>query len=157
MLAVDRLGQDLGAGGFAGPARADEQVGVGQASGLDLLFQRLGNMFLTDNVVKRLRPVFAIERLIHHLRASPPGTENIKNVTIDKTAHPPLNRRHARYHSSQLGLGAPTAHGVTCLMLLGSPPDMVHKAPLRGTEPSTPLTAGRRHIDLSGGGNSSLL
>ena len=27
----------------------------------------------------------------------------------------------------------------------------------RGTEPSTPLTAGRRHINLSGGGNSSLL
>ena len=157
MLAVDRLGQDLGTGGLAGPARADEQVGMGQTPGLDLLFERLGNMLLTDNVVKRLRPVFAIERLIHHLRASPPGTENIKNVTIDKTAHPPLNRRHARYHSSQLGLGAPTAHGVTCLMLLGSPPDMVHKAPLRGTEPSTPLTAGRRHINLSGGGNSSLL
>ena len=157
MLTVDRLGQDLGAGGLAGAARADEQIGVGQPSGLDLLFERLGNMLLTDNIVKRLRPVFAIERLIHHLRASPPGTENIKNVTIDKTAHPPLNRRHARYHSSQLGLGAPTAHGVTCLMLLGSPPDMVHKAPLRGTEPSTPLTAGRRHINLSGGGNSSLL
>ena len=80
MLAVDRLGQDLGAGGLAGPARADEQIGVGQPSGLDLLFQRLGNMLLTDDVVKRLRPLFAIERLIHHSRASPPGTEN-----IDKT------------------------------------------------------------------------
>ena len=71
VLAVDRLGQDLGAGGLAGAARADEQVGMGQPSGLDLLFQRLGNMLLTDDVVKRLRPVFAVESLIHcalHLR-----------------------------------------------------------------------------------------
>ena len=72
MLAVDRLGQDFGAGSLAGAARADEQVGMGQPSRLDLLFQRLGNMLLTDNVVKRLRPVFAVESLIHncalHLR-----------------------------------------------------------------------------------------
>ena len=72
VLAVDCLGQNLGAGGLAGAARADEQVGVGQPSGLDLLFQRLGNMLLTDDVVKRLRPVFAVESLIHncalHLR-----------------------------------------------------------------------------------------
>ena len=71
VLAVDRLGQDLGAGGLAGAARADEQVGMGQPSGLDLLFQRLGNMLLADDVVKRLRPVFAVESLIHcalHLR-----------------------------------------------------------------------------------------
>ena len=66
MLAVDRLGQDLGAGSLAGAARADEQVGMGQPSRLDLLFQRLGNMLLTDNVVKRLRPVFAVESLIHN-------------------------------------------------------------------------------------------
>ena len=31
-------------------------------------------------------------------------------------------------------------------MLLGSPPDMVHGGPLRGTGASTPLTWGRRHI-----------
>ena len=31
-------------------------------------------------------------------------------------------------------------------MLLGSPPDMVHRGPLRGTGASTPLTWGRRHI-----------
>mgnify|MGYP000108003775 CR=1 FL=1 len=60
MLAVDRLGQDLGTGGLAGPARADEQVGMGQTPGLDLLFERLGNMLLTDDVVKGLRAVFAV-------------------------------------------------------------------------------------------------
>ena len=37
-------------------------------------------------------------------------------------------------------------------MLLGSPPDMVHGAPLRGTGPSTPLTAVRRHIGYPGAG-----
>ena len=68
MLAVDCLGQNLGAGGLAGAARADEQVGMGQPSRLDLLFQRLGNMFLTDDVVKRLWPVFAVESLIHIAR-----------------------------------------------------------------------------------------
>ena len=64
MLAVDRLGQNLGAGGLAGAARADEQVGMGQPSGLDLLFQRLGNMLLTDDVRKRFRSPFSVKRHI---------------------------------------------------------------------------------------------
>ena len=77
VLAVDRLGQDLGAGGLAGAARADEQVGMGQPSGLDLLFQRLGNMLLTDDVVKRLAAgICGTEP--DTLRASPPGAENMK-------------------------------------------------------------------------------
>ncbi len=41
-----------------------------------------------------------------------------------------------------LRTGTPTAHPVNCLMLLGSPPDMVHSPELRKTHPSTqPTTA----------------
>ena len=73
-------------------------------------------------------------------------------IVLDKTAHPPLHSRYIRYRSSRLGPGGPAAHGVTRLMLLGSPPDMVHGAPLRRAEPSSLLTAGRRHIDYPGAG-----
>jgi len=41
---------------------------------------------------------------------------------------------------SQLKIGNPTAHEKIHLMLLGSPPDMVHGFPLRQTNFSTPLT-----------------
>ena len=37
-------------------------------------------------------------------------------------------------------------------MLLGSPPDMVHGFPLRGTDLSSPLTGGRRHSAVPGAG-----
>ena len=37
-------------------------------------------------------------------------------------------------------------------MLLGSPPDMVHGFPLRGTDLSSPLTGGRRHSAGPGAG-----
>ena len=40
---------------------------------------------------------------------------------------------YTRYPCSQLGNGDPAAHGKIRLMLLGSPPDMVHGIPLRGT------------------------
>jgi len=43
----------------------------------------------------------------------------------------------ARIPFSSLGAGAPAAHRVNRLMLLGPPPDMVHSARLRRTHPST--------------------
>jgi len=50
-----------------------------------------------------------------------------------------LNQRYPRFPDSQLRNGILTAHGAFRLMLLGSPPDMVHGAPLRETVSSTPL------------------
>ena len=41
-----------------------------------------------------------------------------------------------------LRLGNFTAHELNCLMLLGSPPDMVHSRPLRETRPSTYIKIG---------------
>ena len=38
VLAVDRLGEDLGAGGLAGAPGAGEKVGVGQPAGGHLAF-----------------------------------------------------------------------------------------------------------------------
>ena len=54
--------------------------------------------------------------------------------------------RYARYAGSRLGPGSLTAHGKHRLMLLGSPPDMVHGFPLRETGSSTLLAGVRRHI-----------
>ena len=52
---------------------------------------------------------------------------------------------YARYAGSRLKPGYLTAHETHRLMLLGSPPDMVHGFPLRETGSSTLLTGVRRH------------
>ena len=48
--------------------------------------------------------------------------------------------QYARYAGSRLGPGYLTAHEKHRLMLLGSPPDMVHGFPLRETETSILLS-----------------
>ena len=53
--------------------------------------------------------------------------------------------RYARYAGSRLRPGSLTAHEKHRLMLLGSPPDMVHGFPLRETGSSSLLTGVRRH------------
>ena len=68
-----------------------------------------------------------------------------KSPAHGKTAHPSLNAHHTRYLHSQLGNGCLAAHRVDCLVLLGSPPDTVHRALLRKTKSSTPLIWVRRH------------
>ena len=57
---VDRFGKNLGAGGFSCTSRTGEKIGVRKLTGFDLVFERRGNMRLTDNVRKDLRPVFTI-------------------------------------------------------------------------------------------------
>ena len=52
---------------------------------------------------------------------------------------------YIRYAGSRLGPGCLAAHEKHRLMLLGSPPDMVHGFPLRETGSSTLLTGVRRH------------
>ena len=58
--AVHRLGQDFGAGGFAGAAGAGKQIGVGNATLFDLVFQRGGHMVLAVHIGKDPRAVFTI-------------------------------------------------------------------------------------------------
>ena len=52
---------------------------------------------------------------------------------------------HVRYAGSRLGPGNLAAQAKHRLMLLGSPPDMVHGLTLRETGSSTLLTGVRRH------------
>ena len=75
----------------------------------------------------------------------------------NKIAHPHLNKPNTRDLRSRLRNGSPAAHETIRLMLLGSPPDMVHGISLRKTDPSTSLTKVRRHSIKPGCGNSSLL
>ena len=60
--------------------------------------------------------------------------------------------RYARYPGSRLRSGNPAAQVAVRLVLLGSPPDTVHGAALRGTDPSSLLTWVRRHIAVPGAG-----
>ena len=57
--AVERLGQDAGGGGLADAAGAGEEVGVGDAIGLDGVGQGLGDRLLADEVGELLRPIAA--------------------------------------------------------------------------------------------------
>ena len=69
---------------------------------------------------------------------------NTKRPAHGKTAHPSSNAYQTRYPRSQLRNGTLAAHAAIRLMLLGSPPDMVHGTALRKTKSSTPLTWVRR-------------
>ena len=60
MLAVDRLGQDLGAGGLTRSARSAEQVGVGELPCRTFIFQNGGNVILTADFIKVARPPLAV-------------------------------------------------------------------------------------------------
>ena len=70
MLAVYRLGQDFGTGRLAGAPGTGKQVCVGSAAFRHLFFQGLRNVFLADDVGKRLGPPLAIQCLIQ--RRQPP-------------------------------------------------------------------------------------
>ena len=65
MLAVDGLGQDLGAGSLAGAPGPCEEVGVGGPPLGHLPPQGLGDVVLADHVGKHLGPPLAVQRLIH--------------------------------------------------------------------------------------------
>ena len=60
--------------------------------------------------------------------------------------------RYVRYPGSRLRSGNPAAQIAVRLVLLGSPPDTVHGAALRGTDPSSLLTRVRRHSAVPGAG-----
>ena len=81
----------------------------------------------------------------------------IKGSAHNKIAHPHLNLPNTRNLCSQLKNGNPAAHEKIHLMLLGSPPDMVHGISLRKTDFSTSLTQAGRYSNKPGCGNSSLL
>ena len=73
-------------------------------------------------------------------------------TNIKRAVHLPLYTRSIRYRRSWLRPSDLAAHGRFRLMLLGSPPDMVHRRPLRKTKPSTLLAAVRRYTGYPGAG-----
>ena len=60
--------------------------------------------------------------------------------------------RYDRYPDSRLRSGNPAAQIAVRLVLLGSPPDTVHGATLRGTDPSSLLFRVRQHSAVPGAG-----
>ncbi len=65
-VAVQAFGEDAGDGGFAGAARAAKQIGVRDALLLDGVGERLGDVFLADDVGETLRAVLSGYDLICH-------------------------------------------------------------------------------------------
>ena len=68
VLAVDRPGQDLGAGGLTGPPCPREQIGMGKTAGRHLALQRFCNVLLPDHLVKRAGAPLAVKCLIQKSR-----------------------------------------------------------------------------------------
>ena len=60
VLAVERLGKYLRAGGLARAARSDEQIRVRGAACRYLIFKRFRYVLLPDDLVKGLRPPLSI-------------------------------------------------------------------------------------------------
>src|SRR5262245_56025058 len=56
---VEALGKNSGDGGFAGAAWPAKQVRVGNAFLFDGVGQRSSNVFLSDDILKALRPIFS--------------------------------------------------------------------------------------------------
>jgi len=63
---VERLGDDAGGRGLAGAARADQEVGLGDAPHRDRVGQRPGDVLLADHLGERLGPILAGEDLVGH-------------------------------------------------------------------------------------------
>ena len=83
-------------------------------------------MSLSANAVKGGRSVFTVKCLMHIFTS-----QNLKNKPPGKIIHPKFDLiSHATPHPL-LGTGNPAAHQLNRLMLLGSPPDMVHSRQLR--------------------------
>ena len=61
LLAVERAGEDAGAGGLAASARAREQVGVVHPVGRQRVTQGFGDVVLPDDLGEGLRPITAVE------------------------------------------------------------------------------------------------
>ena len=131
MLAVDRLGQNFCAGGLPGATGPGEEVGVREPALGRLTAQGLGDMGLSHHIGEGLGPPFAIQCLIHS-----------KNLLSAKNRGPegpysPDETLSASIRSEP----EPSRHILSRLMLLGSPPDMVHRLPLRETGTSTRMPA----------------
>src|SRR6266852_9243617 len=64
---IEAFGENAGDGCFSGPARPAKNVSVSDALLFDGVGQRLGDVFLTHDVVETLRAVLAGDYLISHL------------------------------------------------------------------------------------------
>ena len=75
-LAVQRLGENPGDGGFAHPARTGEQKSVMQPLPVERVSQRTDHMLLADQFVKGAGAPFAGQNLIAH-EAPPMATKAV--------------------------------------------------------------------------------
>ena len=93
--AVDCLGKDLGATGFAGTPGAGKQISMAHSAADKLGFQRLGHRHLPGNIVESLRAVFTIKGLISGHTPLPFKMvwTNTKRPAHNKIAHPHLYKK----------------------------------------------------------------
>ena len=166
VFTVHRPGQDLGAGGLSRSPGAGKQVGVAQPAGGHLALERVGDMGLAHHIVKGAGPPFAVQGLIQgrspQIKSKRRGAEDAESRVasplsrrVRRVARPHTGLwrlRYTRYPGSRLRSGTPAAQVAVRLVLLGSPPDTVHGAALRGTDPSSLLTWGRQHNAVPGAG-----
>ena len=119
--AVDRFGEDLGAGGLAGAAHAGEQIGVAHPAGGDLVFQGRHDGPLAHHILEPLGPPLAVKGTIHGPSLLP--AEKHKNTDSAAGLSPALR-------SSAYECRLAETHRARRLRLLGSPPDLVHSGPV---------------------------
>ena len=135
LLAIERLGQDAGGGGLPHPARAGEQVGVGDAPRGEGVGEHL-HRWSCPTMSAKTWGRYLRARTVYDIRASAPRAPRPGGVK--KGRAPAVDRPVARSPGIRLRPGAPAAPRGDCLPLLPSGPDGVHKPRARRTWPSTP-------------------
>ena len=130
LLAVERSGQDPGAGGLAAAARAAEQVGVVHPSVAERLAQRDGDVVLALDLGEGGRPVLAVERQAH-LRL-PSAVVTRRHASWDPGVEdPPHTRPEPAYPCCLPALGEFSEMGAVrgvCIHSSRGPSDKVHRA-----------------------------
>ena len=152
--AVQRFCKNFCAACFTSTAGAAEKIGVGASPLRRLVAQNIGYMLLSAYLLKGTGTVFSVQRLMHnpllsqyrrlrfsaafdlqrlprHMNMHMRTYVNIYDKPRGKAIHPKIGRAPRTTPQHPLGTGNPAAHQLNCLMLLGSPPDMVHSRRLR--------------------------
>ena len=125
---------------FRGNRRTDRRETLYPA-----LFHNAGQRLCAPAPVPHQMSGDAISDTVSYAQNRPPTPNTQDGVTQNKTIHPKFDSERMRPTGGFLGTGTLTTHRNFCLMLLGSPPDMVHGFPLRKTDSSSPLTRVRRY------------
>jgi len=86
LLAIQRLREDAGGGGFTDPARTHKKVGLSEALGVHRILQGARDVILPDHLGEGLRTVFSGEHTVTHAQTLKRAAGAIQQDLFAKSA-----------------------------------------------------------------------